>query len=411
MNCIEHHCQGESHKSSNKPCQDCAYAESTSTWSLAIVCDGHGGERYFRSQYGAQIATEITRKAICEFVQNMADSTWSRSEGKAVFDGAPFTAYSAATATDEQMESPAHQSLMWLFSSIISQWNAKIAEHAKATDLTDWEMNHVDEKYRNEFLLNREKDDTTFEKTYGCTLMAYVQTPDYWFSFHVGDGKCVSMRVIEERLVCEQPIPWDDRCFLNKTTSLCDSNALEEFRYCYQGDGNFPLAMFLGSDGMDDSYGDGYNLYNFYIQLYKMIIRKGVEKAHKELKKYLPVISRMGSKDDMSVAGIFDDSCADTFFLLTQYQRSELESARHQVEDQMQELQKKIDSVSNPETLDRGQQINYEYARKDLEKAKEKAIKLDRKLRFLKGEETRFRNQLKGTDSVPSPDESDDSEE
>ena len=105
MNCIEHHCQGESHKSSNKPCQDCAYAESTSTWSLAIVCDGHGGERYFRSQYGAQIATEITRKAISEFVQNMADSTWSRSEGKAVFDGAPFTAYSAATATDEQMES------------------------------------------------------------------------------------------------------------------------------------------------------------------------------------------------------------------------------------------------------------------------------------------------------------------
>ena len=96
---------------------------------------------------------------------------------------------------------------------------------------------------------------------------------------------------------------------------------------------------------------------------------------------------------------------------MTQYERSELESARHQVEDQMQELQKKIDSVSNPETLDRGQQINYEYARKDLEKAKEKAIKLDRKLRFLKGEETRFRNQLKGTDSVPSPDESDDSEE
>ena len=53
MNCIEQHCQGESHKSNNKPCQDCAYAESSDLLSMAIVCDGHGGERYFRSHYGA----------------------------------------------------------------------------------------------------------------------------------------------------------------------------------------------------------------------------------------------------------------------------------------------------------------------------------------------------------------------
>ena len=41
MNCIEQHCQGESHKSNNKPCQDCAFAESNDLLSMAIVCDGH----------------------------------------------------------------------------------------------------------------------------------------------------------------------------------------------------------------------------------------------------------------------------------------------------------------------------------------------------------------------------------
>lgn len=410
MNCLEHHCQGESHKSNNKPCQDYAYAESTDTLSMAIVCDGHGGERYFRSQYGAQFATEITKKAICEFVNNMADSTFNLSEEKSVFDGASFTAYSATTATDEQMESHAHKSLMWLFSSIISQWNVKIAEHAKETDLTDWEISNVDEKYRSEFLINREKDDATFEKTYGCTLMAYVQTSDYWFAFHIGDGKCVSMRVVNDQLVCEQPIPWDERCFLNKTTSLCDSNALEEFRYCYQGDGNFPLAMFLSSDGMDDSYGDGYNLYNFYIQLFKIIIRNGVEKAHKELKKSLPIISKMGSKDDMSVACVIDDTnLTDTFFKLTQFQKSEFESSLNKVKDKIMNLEKKIESIPNPETLDRGQQINFEYARKDLEKAKEKAYKLDRKLRSIKGEETKYKNRLKEIDPVIPPIDSDSS--
>lgn len=84
MNSIEHHCQGESHKSNDKPCQDCAYAESTDRLSMAIVCDGHGGERYFRSQYGAQFATEIAKNAIREFVNNMADSTFTGSEGKSV---------------------------------------------------------------------------------------------------------------------------------------------------------------------------------------------------------------------------------------------------------------------------------------------------------------------------------------
>ena len=410
MNCIEQHCQGESHKSNNKPCQDCAYAESNDLLSMAIVCDGHGGERYFRSHYGAQFATEITQKAITEFVKNMADSTFTISEGKSVFDGASFTAYNAASATDKQMESRAHKSLKWLFSSIISQWNEKISEHAKETDLTDWELSNVDEKYRKEFLSEREKDDATFEKTYGCTLMAYVQTPDYWFAFHLGDGKCVSMRVVEDRLVCEQPIPWDERCFLNKTTSLCDSNALEEFRYCYQGDGQFPLAMFLGSDGMDDSYGDGYNLYNFYIQLFKIIIRNGVEKANKELKKSLPVISKMGSKDDMSVACVFDDTnLTASFFKLTQYQKRELESSHKKVEDKIMELNKKIESVVNPEALDRGQRINFEYAQKDLEKAKEKTIKITRKLRFIKGEETKYRNRLKEIDPVIPPIESDSS--
>lgn len=400
MNCIEHHCQGESHKLNNKPCQDCAYAESAEGLSMAIVCDGHGGERYFRSQYGAQFAMEITKNAIREFVSNMADSTLTASKGKSVFYGAPFTSYSAAMATDEQINSRAHKSLMWLFSSIISQWNAKIAEHARLTDLTDWELSNVEEKYQEEFLSKRkkndgQKDDATFENTYGCTLMAYVQTPDYWFAFHLGDGKCVSMRVVDEHLVCEQPIPWDERCFLNKTTSLCDSNALEKFRYCYQGNGQFPIAVFLGSDGMDDSYGDGNNLYNFYIQLFKIIIRNGAERAHKELVKYLPVISKIGSKDDMSVACVYNDSnLPETFFQLTAYQKDVFNSELNKVEDKILSLEKKIaDAGGNTESMDNSERINYEYALNDLDKAKNKKTMLVRKRSAVKGEETKFRNR------------------
>lgn len=412
MNCIEHHCQGESHKSTEKPCQDYAYAESNENLSIAIVCDGHGGERYFRSQFGSEFATEITKEAIRAFVENMADSTFTGQEKKSVFDGADFTEYSAAIATDQQVASKAHKSLMWLFSSIISQWNAKVAQHAREVDLTDWELEHVEQKYKDEFLAKRETEDATFEKTYGCTLMAYVQTPDYWFAFHLGDGKCVSMRVVDDNLVCGQPIPWDEKCFLNKTTSLCDSNALDEFRYCYQGNGEFPLAMFLGSDGMDDSYGDGDNLDNFYIQLFKVIIRNGNDKAKKELIKSLPIISKLGSKDDMSVASIYDDTnLSETFFRLIKYQKNKIDEQLNAVEDKILQLEQKINDAGDPEKLDRSQRINLEYARKDLEKAKDKASKLEYKRRSVKGEETKYRNRLKEIDPVIPPVESDSSME
>ena len=403
MNCIEHHCQGESHKSTDKPCQDYAYAECSDGLSMAIVSDGHGGERYFRSQHGSAFAVEITKEAIRSFVAHMEEATFTPEGKKSVFEGEGLTTFSAATATDEQMDSRAHQALKWLFASIISQWDNRIVAHARENDLSEWELAHVEQKYQEEFLTKRGDPEATFEKTYGCTLMAYVHTPDYWFAFQLGDGKCVSMRIAEDKLVCEQPIPWDERCFLNKTTSLCDSNALEEFRYCYQGDGGSPLAVFLGSDGLDDSYGDGYNLSNFYIQLFKLIIKSGMDRAKKELVKCLPIISQKGSKDDMSVAAVFDDSnLPESFFLLTAFQKEEVSKRLNGVEDKILTLEKKIEETGDSARLDRGRQINLEYAQKDLVKAKEEAGRLDYRLRSIKGEETKFRKSLKVDEPVPA---------
>ncbi|MBR0264969.1 MAG: protein phosphatase 2C domain-containing protein [Prevotella sp.] len=395
MNSICHYCQGESHKSTNKPCQDYAYAESSEMLSMAIVSDGHGGERYFRSQYGSEMAVKVTKEAIRVFVENMEQSSFTPQRKRSVFEDTPFTAYSSATATEQQEHTNAHKALTWLFSHIITQWNQSIAQHARENDLTEWEQEHVEQKYKDDFLVMRESEDASFEKTYGCTLMAYVQTPAYWFAFHLGDGKCVSMRIADNKLVCEQPIPWDEKCFLNKTTSLCDSNAIEEFRYCYQGNGEFPRAVFLGSDGIDDSYGDGEILNNFYIQLFKLIIRRGKESAEKELKKSLPIISQRGSKDDMSVACVFDDSALNAMHqYLTAYQQNVLEQDMAAIEEKRQRLEQKIADFGNPEKLDKPQLINLEYAKKDLAKAEEQAKRLKKRLASLKGEITKFNNQM-----------------
>ena len=385
MNSIFHYCEGESHKLSEKPCQDYAYAESSDTLSMAIVSDGHGGERYFRSQIGSKLLVEITKKSVRSFVDTIAE------EGPSVFEGKSFTAYIKESATDSQINSKEHKMLTWLFSSIISQWNVAIAKDAEENDLNEWELKHVEQKYKDEFIAKRNNPEASFEKTYGCTLMAYIQTPTYWFAFHIGDGKLVRMNIVNELLLCDQPVPWDSRCFLNKTTSICDSNALDEFRYCYQGDGSFPVAFFLGSDGLDDSYGDGEQLYNFYANLFKQIAKSGKDEAYNVLKRSLPKISKVASKDDMSVACIYDDSNFEhDFYTMVHYQKELLVKEREALLAERATLSEKIHSFEPEDMLDTNSKINLQYAKKDLEKNDVKWKKVCAKLRELDDEEIRF---------------------
>lgn len=73
MNSIYSYCKGESHILSEKPCQDYAYAASSDKLSMAIVSDGHGGERYFRSDYGSHLLVDITKESVRSFVETIAE--------------------------------------------------------------------------------------------------------------------------------------------------------------------------------------------------------------------------------------------------------------------------------------------------------------------------------------------------
>lgn len=101
----------------------------------------------------------------------------------------------------------------------------------------------------------------------------------------------------------EQPIAWDEKCFLNVTTSLCDERPLENFRHCFHTD-NFPTALFVGTDGVDDCFANDEDLYGFYKEVIRTFQEKSFQEAHKDLDSFLPVMSKNGSQDDISVSGI-----------------------------------------------------------------------------------------------------------
>lgn len=363
-------CQGASHIASEKPCQDSSASYSEDGVSIIVVADGHGGERYFRSDIGSKICTEVTINAIKQFI-TLSDTS--------IFHGSPFTQVSSIIGENSLGKlNDVDNALRRLFASIILAWNKEIEKYTLENPPTDIEVEKVAPEY-----IKSLSQGIALEKIYGCTLMAYVQTPEFWFAFHLGDGKCVSFHQGESSL-WKEPIPWDEKCFLNKTTSICDSEALDEFRYCYQGNGHYPAAIFLGSDGMDDSFGPIENLVDFYMQVIKLLA-KDEDAAIKSIIETLPVLSKRGSQDDMSVAFIFHRDAIDN--MLPAIITSQIESIEKQINDignKMNDLQAKLESITG--ATDNKSEIERNYASSDIERCKASLDRLNNKLNIRKQE-------------------------
>jgi len=247
---------GTSHIKTGKQCQDVSLCfESDEKILVIAVADGHGSQEYFRSRRGACIAVTEAVKRIYNFLKTNIDC------GEGIN---PQISYNVLKKIEK---------------SIIDGWREEVAED-----------------------LRQDPVDGGTVAIYGTTLLAAAVTKNYWFALQIGDGKCV---VINEDNSVTQPVPWDDRCFLNRTTSLCDENAPELFRHYFSE--TLPLAVFLGSDGIDDSFPINKNemyLANFYTSVYRNFLDEGLQEGKIQLQEMLPKLTQKGSGDDVSIAGI-----------------------------------------------------------------------------------------------------------
>ena len=186
--------------------------------------------------------------------------------------------------------------LIQLEAAIINDWNESVRSHYEANPFTEEELDCVSEKAGASY-----RSGHRIERAYGATLIAAAVTRDYWFGIQIGDGKCAAF---DEAGICTQPIPWDEKCFLNKTTSICGSDALRDFRHFYSE--KIPTAVFMGSDGIDDSFKNEEDMYDFYKTILYAFSISDYTQAVDELKAYLPRLSKEGSADDVSIAAWMD---------------------------------------------------------------------------------------------------------
>ena len=337
---------------------------------MAVLSDGHGGSRYFRSDKGSEIAVKITKKIIEEYLRNNLNQVFNRKSGK----------FGVNPKIDKEL-TPIYESLNRLISAVITRWNKEIIKDAEQNPLNSWELEHVEQKYIEEFNNKIKEGSESFEKFYGCTLMAFVMTDNCWFAFQIGDGKMLFFfRDDETGIIPQQPVPWDERCFLNKTTSICDSDAVSEFRFAFSGKGDFPLAVFLGSDGIDDTYGDGDKLTDFYIRLYKEMVLNSSRVVEKMLEEDLPYISKTGSKDDMSIALVYEKNkrfMDANYLLMSKWQIDNLTNRISNIDQRINELNQKVQKIGEDGDLSESQIIELNYTKKDIERAREEKRELE----------------------------------
>lgn len=261
--------QGASHVKNDKECQDASESCYTDNYAIAIVCDGHGGEDYVRSAVGSSLACDTAKELIINFIaENNAESLAAD--------------YAASLKTLEE--------------KIISQWNEAVLTHFEDNPLTEAETADLSEKARRRYL-----EEKKVAGAYGTTLIAVAITEKYWFGIHIGDGKCIAVNPEGKFL---QPIPWDKKCFLNSTTSICDTDAINNFRHFYSE--KLPYAVFVGSDGIDGCFNSTERLKSFYNTVLYSFANGDFDTAVSELYDYLPRLSAKGSGDDMSIAAILD---------------------------------------------------------------------------------------------------------
>mgnify|MGYP000849357074 FL=1 len=293
---------GASHIAKNMGCEDYAATYDDEKVCIAVISDGHGDKKCFRSAQGAHIACDVSIGCVRKLIE------------------------SSPSSCDVIRKSP-DRIITELERTIIREWNNGVNNDLSLNPITEGEMNGLPED-----AVEAIRSVQSLNKIYGCTLIMCVVLDGFWFGIHIGDGKCV---VAMKNGLYTQPIPWDEvGCVGNRSTSICNSNSFAGFRYIYGTD--IPTGLFVASDGIDESF-DESGLNRCYYTLGYWVQTLSKEELDSKIDELLTQVTNNGSGDDVSIACIL--STAND--IKKPYASSE------QVAEKLKEL---IDNIKDKET-------------------------------------------------------------
>lgn len=274
--------KGALHITNGLPCQDYCLVRKTKRGKLFALSDGHGNPNFFRSDVGARLVCEIAVEILGDF----ADDIYS--EG----------------LSGEFLTNP-HKFFDRIAVGIIGKWLCAVEKDVAEKEFSEEELAGAD-KYGDCFRQGKNP-----EYAYGCTLIAGVMTEDFLLLVQQGDGKCI---LFDEKGRATEPVPADERCVGNITTSCCDEDAYSSCRFAVINLKEQNVAACIAAtDGFDNSFPHTDSVYSYMGLCLTDICKTGIAVSEKKMKKKLSDLSATGSKDDITVCGILDTESVSAF--------------------------------------------------------------------------------------------------
>lgn len=251
-------------------------------WAFALG-DGHGDPNCVRSSIGSDLVSQIAVQKLMDLEEGL------RLENR-----------TGLLRREEWQEILMRQVIL----SIKTEWDRQVLSNYREHPLTEeeWEQcNDYRESYRN---------GKSLEHIYGTTLIAGLATKEYLVLLQQGDGRC---DVFHADGSVDQPIPWDDDCVGNATTSMCQSDTWKRCRYCVIDLRKDPvIACFAGSDGVEDSFRTMDDVHAYYRGLLIYAIDHDIKSFEQYLDTELKRLNWGGSMDDTTVVGVIDSNAAQS---------------------------------------------------------------------------------------------------
>lgn len=264
--------RGASHIESGKPLQDYSIAIKTDDVSIAIVCDGHGADKHFRSEVGSKLAAIITEEVLLEFYES--------------------------NKTYEVLNTQFAKKIDCLKLAILTRWQNKIEEYTKENPFKAEELS----KSSSSFALRKQFD---ISQPYGTTLLAVLLAKDYYLALMIGDGAIIKItdNFTASSIKFSGKEEYNDAPH-SLTDSLCGMNAFRKVFTCFEKiQENENLAFAVCSDGLSEAFINDQNLFakiNNYLNYYA---DEGLTNATNPIMEQLNEISRRSAmKDDISIA-------------------------------------------------------------------------------------------------------------
>ncbi len=303
FNGLNHSIIGASHTAKGTVCQDWSAFQATDDYAIAVVADGHGSKKHFRSDVGSKLAVAVTLGVVKDY-------------------------YADVALFEENLVANHKRLIRKLEKTIISRWNTAVKEHFDGHPITAAEK----APFTNEEFASLRR-----ESIYGTTLIACIIGKEYTFGIQIGDGSLV---VIDEDSEADMPITEDDSTPANLTASMCNSGAIDLFNDFYMPDK--PLAVFVSTDGLYTSFRSTEDFLDYHTIIASHLDKHQAFDA--VVKRNLAKRTHYGTQDDISLSLAFDhDMLMDNIEeLKAQVERNkfraEIRKAEHKAKIEKQRL-------------------------------------------------------------------------